>query len=93
MTDLQRHGDEVLVDHVTVGGPDGVRVDFYHHRSFDGEPSGTERWYRLRRADTGEERMVSHPKSADHFKPRIAREALAEWFVSYPAGALDAMQP
>jgi hypothetical protein len=90
MTDLQRHADEVLVDHVTV---DGVRVDFFHHRSFDGDPTGTERWYRLRRSDTGAERMVSHPKSGDPIKPALARRALAEWFVSYPDDALEAMQP
>jgi hypothetical protein len=90
MTDLQRHDAEVLVDHVEVGGPGGVRVDFYHHASFN---TTTERVYRIVRADTGAERMVSHPKSADQYKPALARRALAEAFVQWPDEAVDAMSP
>jgi hypothetical protein len=85
MTDLQRHDDEVLVDHHEVAG---VRVDFYHHASFN---TTTERVYRIVRADTGAERMVSHPKSADQYKPALARRALAEAFVQWPDEAVDAM--
>lgn len=88
MTDLPTHPAEVLVDHVTVGGPDGVRVEFYHHKSWN---TATERVYRLRRTDTCAERMVSHPLSDDPIKPALARQALAEWFVSYPSEAMDAL--
>jgi hypothetical protein len=75
MTDTQSHPDEIQTDAVTV---DGVRVAFFHHKSFN---TGTDRGYRIRREDTGAERMVYHPLSADTIKPAIARQALATAFV------------
>lgn len=73
MSDVQRHPAEVQTDAVTV---DGVRVTFAHHKSFN---TATARGYRLRRADTGAERMASHPMTG--VRPALERQRLAEQFV------------
>lgn len=75
MPDVQTHPDEVHIDTIRV---DDVVVSVFHHVSFN---TDTERGYRMRRLDTGAERMVTHPKSADTLKPALARKALAEAFV------------
>jgi hypothetical protein len=71
--DVRRHPAEVQTDAVTV---DGVRVAFTHHKSFN---TATERGYRLRREDTGAERMAYHAMTG--VRPAVERQRLAEAFV------------